>query len=126
MAKKTKIDIEINAKGGSELKKTTEQTDKHAKSLERQEKASKRARKADVASYNHEKQAILQTAPDAKTTNLLEMKPLGEASAVSSKPHIPSVSASAVLGESESLPESTPKCRGLILTRCRQRICYRA
>ena len=56
---------------------------------------------------------VTETAPDAKTTNLLEMKPLGEASAVSSKPHIPSVSASAVLGESESLPESTPKCRGV-------------
>ena len=66
MAKKTKIDIEINAKGGPKLKKTTQQTDKHAKSLDGQAKASKRAHKADVARYNHEKQAILQTAPAGK------------------------------------------------------------
>ena len=56
---------------------------------------------------------VTETTPDARTTNILEMKPLGEANAVSSKPHIPSVSASAVLGESETLPESTPKCRGV-------------
>eukprot|EP00980_Cylindrotheca_fusiformis_P004467 scaffold953_cov141-Cylindrotheca_fusiformis.AAC.11 len=56
----------------------------------------------------------LDDAPsDAKTTNILEAKPLDKSNAVSANPHIPSVSASAVLGESETLPESTPKCRGV-------------
>lgn len=48
-----------------------------------------------------------------KGSTLLEMKPLDEANPVSAKPHIPSVSASAVLGESASLPDSTPVCRGV-------------
>lgn len=51
--------------------------------------------------------------PDAKTLNLLEAKPLDGASKVTANPHIPSVSASAVLGESSTLPESTPKCKGI-------------
>lgn len=51
--------------------------------------------------------------PDAKTTNLLEEKPLENGNTVSAKPHIPSVSASAVLGESSTLPSSTPKCEGM-------------
>ncbi len=46
-------------------------------------------------------------------TNPLEAKPLDQASAVSAKPHIPSVSASAVLGESSSMPEGTPVCKGV-------------
>lgn len=46
-------------------------------------------------------------------TNPLEAKPLDQASAVSAKPHIPSVSASAVLGESSSMPEGTPVCNGV-------------
>jgi deoxyhypusine synthase len=50
--------------------------------------------------------------PDTQNTNILEARPLDANNSVSSKPHIPSVSASAVLGESSSLPESTPKCRG--------------
>jgi deoxyhypusine synthase len=52
-------------------------------------------------------------APDVKTTNFLEMKPLDNSNAVSAKPHIPSVSASAVLGESSTLPASTPICKGV-------------
>ena len=43
---------------------------------------------------------------------ILEAKPLDAGSSVSAKPHIPSVSASAVLGESASMPEGTPRCRG--------------
>ena len=46
-------------------------------------------------------------------TNPLEAKPLAETNVVSAKPHIPSVSASAVLGESSSMPEDTPVCKGL-------------
>lgn len=46
-------------------------------------------------------------------SNLLEAKPLAHDKTVSSKPHIPSVSASAVLGESSSMPENTPICKGM-------------
>jgi deoxyhypusine synthase len=44
--------------------------------------------------------------------NLLESKPLSNDNTVSAKPHIPSVSASAVLGESSPMPQDTPICRG--------------
>jgi deoxyhypusine synthase len=43
---------------------------------------------------------------------ILEAKPLDPESTVSSKPHIPSVSASAVLGESSELPPDMVVCRG--------------
>eukprot|EP00934_Nitzschia_sp_Nitz4_P005939 Nitzschia sp. Nitz4//scaffold162_size51285//32797//34110//NITZ4_006973-RA/size51285-processed-gene-0.46-mRNA-1//-1//CDS//3329537985//5929//frame0 len=48
-----------------------------------------------------------------KDTNLLQAAPLDTTSAVSANPHIPSVSASAVLGESATLPETTPVCQGM-------------
>jgi deoxyhypusine synthase len=54
-----------------------------------------------------------EETPDANTNNILERKPLDSANTVSAKPHIPSVSASAVLGESTTLPDSTPICRGV-------------
>jgi len=47
------------------------------------------------------------------TSNILEAKPLDKASTISAKPHIPSISASAVLGESSSMPENTPICKGV-------------
>jgi deoxyhypusine synthase len=53
-----------------------------------------------------------EETPDANT-NILEHKPLDSANTVSAKPHIPSVSAWAVLGESSTLPDSTPICRGV-------------
>lgn len=56
---------------------------------------------------------LTDTAPDSKSTNILKQKPLDGATSVSAKPHIPSVSASAVLGESTTLPESTPICKGV-------------
>ena len=43
---------------------------------------------------------------------LLEAKPLQSNNNVTSKPHIPSISASAVLGESLEMPSGTPECRG--------------
>jgi deoxyhypusine synthase len=43
---------------------------------------------------------------------MLEAKPLPDDNRVSSRSEIPSVSASAVLAESTTLPEGTPKCRG--------------
>ena len=42
----------------------------------------------------------------------LVAQPLQNDSAVTANPHIPSISASAVLGESSSLPEGTPVCKG--------------
>jgi deoxyhypusine synthase len=57
----------------------------------------------------------LGNAATAATTNTnpLETKPLNQTNVVSAKPHIPSVSASAVLGESSSMPEGTPICKGV-------------
>jgi deoxyhypusine synthase len=51
---------------------------------------------------------------DTNVTNetVLESKPLDSNSKVTANPHIPSVAASAVLGESASLPEGTPECHG--------------
>ena len=43
---------------------------------------------------------------------ILKEAPLEEGNTVSANPHIPSVSASAVLGESASMPEGSIKCRG--------------
>uniref|UniRef100_A0A7S4AB23 deoxyhypusine synthase n=1 Tax=Pseudo-nitzschia australis TaxID=44445 RepID=A0A7S4AB23_9STRA len=49
----------------------------------------------------------------AMNTNPLEAKPLDKANPVTANPHIPSISASAVLGESSSMPEDTPVCKGV-------------
>ena len=49
----------------------------------------------------------------AMNTNPLEAKPLNKANPVTANPHIPSISASAVLGESSSMPEDTPVCKGV-------------
>lgn len=57
--------------------------------------------------------SIGNTAAATTNTNPLEAKPLDQSNAVSANPHIPSVSASAVLGESSSMPEGTPVCKGM-------------
>jgi deoxyhypusine synthase len=44
--------------------------------------------------------------------NILEAMPLNPDNKVTSKPHIPSVSASAVLGESSSMPKDAEICKG--------------
>jgi hypothetical protein len=51
---------------------------------------------------------LMAATPDADVgeEEILSYKPLGENSAVSANPHIPSVTASAVLGESESVRKS--------------------
>jgi deoxyhypusine synthase len=51
--------------------------------------------------------------PSNRCNNILESKPLSKNNAVSSMPHIPSISASAVLGESLSMPKDVPICRGV-------------
>jgi len=60
-----------------------------------------------------EDKTLGNTAAATANTNPLEAKPLDHANAVSAKPHIPSISASAVLGESSSMPEGTPICKGV-------------
>lgn len=45
--------------------------------------------------------------------NFLEARPLDKSNTVSSRPHIHSISASAVLGESCTMPDDTPICRGV-------------
>jgi deoxyhypusine synthase len=52
-------------------------------------------------------------SPPPISDNLLRAEPLDKSNPVSARPHIPSVSASAVLGESFSMPEGTPICRGV-------------
>mmetsp|Transcript_6327 Transcript_6327/g.11275 ORF Transcript_6327/g.11275 Transcript_6327/m.11275 type:complete len:429 (-) Transcript_6327:73-1359(-) len=51
-------------------------------------------------------------APVEKKDEILTYKPLSSDNAVTANPHIPSVSASAVLGESESMPDDHPICKG--------------
>eukprot|EP00536_Pseudo-nitzschia_multiseries_P003976 jgi/Psemu1/186901/e_gw1.63.68.1 len=53
------------------------------------------------------------TAATNTNTNPLEAKALDQNNPVTANPHIPSVSASAVLGESASMPEGTPVCKGV-------------
>lgn len=57
-------------------------------------------------------QKIADTVGEEWTINVLEAKPLSNDCTVSAKPHIPSISASAVLGESMEMPKGTPECRG--------------
>jgi deoxyhypusine synthase len=57
--------------------------------------------------------ASIDTAQQSVPFNILEARPLDKSNTVSSKPHIPSVSASAVLGESLTMPENTLICRGV-------------
>ncbi|GAX23714.1 deoxyhypusine synthase [Fistulifera solaris] len=47
-----------------------------------------------------------------RSINILEAKPLPADNNVTTNHHIPSVSAAAVLGESQTLPADTPRCRG--------------
>ena len=54
----------------------------------------------------------LDDAKKVEPSNFLQAKPLEKDSKVSAMPHIPSVSAFAVLGESSSMPEGTQMCKG--------------
>lgn len=54
----------------------------------------------------------MDDAKNVESANFLQAKPLEKDSKVSAMPHIPSVSASAVLGESASMPEDALRCRG--------------
>ena len=57
---------------------------------------------------------LLDEEKDVTTTNeILQPKPLDD-SKVSARPHIPSVSASAVLGEGSSMPTDAKRCKGYI------------
>lgn len=52
------------------------------------------------------------TTTTAETSILLHAKPLASDHSISAMPHIPSISASAVLGESSDLPPNMVPCRG--------------
>uniref|UniRef100_A0A7S2Y5I0 deoxyhypusine synthase n=2 Tax=Entomoneis paludosa TaxID=265537 RepID=A0A7S2Y5I0_9STRA len=66
-----------------------------------------------IASIGTSLEDHVANSGSSKTTkNLLEAKPLAADSTVSANPHIPSVSASAVLGESASMPAESKQCRG--------------
>ena len=54
----------------------------------------------------------LEDASKVESSNFIQAKPLEKDSEVSAMPHIPSVSASAVLGESTSMPDDAQKCKG--------------
>jgi deoxyhypusine synthase len=49
---------------------------------------------------------------DTASIKILQAQPLAADNQVTSQPHVPSISASAVLGESDTLPVGTPQCRG--------------
>ena len=55
---------------------------------------------------------ILTTSSKRETLITSQPLPSNTPSSVTANPHIPSVSASAVLGESASMPEGTPICKG--------------
>ena len=59
-----------------------------------------------------QKGTTLDDTKKVEPSNLLQAKPLEKDSKVSAMPHIPSVSASAVLGESASMPEDAQTCQG--------------
>jgi deoxyhypusine synthase len=63
----------------------------------------------ETMEFTLESQKNAAVAPE----NVLKEKPLESNNAVSANPHIPSVSASAVLGESSSMPVNTPICKGV-------------
>lgn len=54
----------------------------------------------------------LDDAKKVESPNFLQAKPLDQGSKVSAMPQIPSVSASAVLGESATMPEDAQTCKG--------------
>ena len=55
---------------------------------------------------------VLDEKEDQLRHDILQQKPLDADSTVSAKPHIPSVSASAVLGEGSSMPADAMQCKG--------------
>ncbi|EED91423.1 doxyhypusine synthase [Thalassiosira pseudonana CCMP1335] len=55
---------------------------------------------------------MTETTKEDDPNTILSYQPLPSNNAVTSNPHIPSVTASAVLGESSSMPDDVPICKG--------------
>ena len=72
MAKDNKIDIEINAKGGPSLKRTTKQIKKQKKSLDRLSSSGKRLDKQQARQYTRQKQGIIGTANSTKSFSKMQ------------------------------------------------------
>ena len=66
----------------------------------------------DVSGEEGGEDDVLRCNDDVQREILITPQPLPANSTVTANPHIPSVSASAVLGESASMPEGTPICKG--------------
>ena len=66
MAKDNRIDIEINAKGGPSLKKTTKQTKQQRKELDKLSGSGKKLDKQQSTQYTRQKQGVIQTANSTK------------------------------------------------------------
>ena len=58
------------------------------------------------------------TVVNASSNNILKEAPLPDTNQVSAKPHIPSISASAVLGESSCMPVGSIECHGFDFNSC--------
>lgn len=56
--------------------------------------------------------SMTETTKEDDPNTILSYQPLPSNNAVTSNPHIPSVTASAVLGESSSMPDDVPICKG--------------
>jgi hypothetical protein len=72
MAKKSKVEIEINAKGGPSLKKSTQEINKQKKALDKLDKSEKRREQKKSAQYTRQKQGVIQTANQTKNFSKLQ------------------------------------------------------
>lgn len=67
----------------------------------------------DAKDGNNDGMPHREPGVESAHVNPLQARPLDPSNPVSARPHVPSVSASAVLGESSTVPEGTPVCRGV-------------
>ena len=72
MAKDNRIDIEINAKGGPSLKKTTKQTKQQRKELDKLSGSGKKLDKQQSTQYTRQKQGVIQTANSTKNFSKMQ------------------------------------------------------
>ena len=73
MAKgKTKLEIEIQAKGGPALKQSTDSIKGHRKQVNRLDKSEKKRNKQRERAYTRQKQGVIQTANSTKNFSKLQ------------------------------------------------------
>ena len=66
MAKKTKVEIQVNSKGGPSLKKTTAEVNKQKRAVDKLNKSEKKRTKSAYGGQAAQKQGIIQTANSTK------------------------------------------------------------